>query len=344
MRRRGGWLGLVWLVMAGTARADEPAEAPPHARFTYERDERALRCPDEAEIRDAVSARLGYVPFDDAAPLAVRARIEARGRRLHGVVEVHDAEGSLVGRRELESPTLDCAELARGLSLAISVAIDPLSLTRPENPPPPPPPPPPEPVVEPVPAPPPPPPPPPEPVVAPAPAPPPPPAPEPQRARLRPGLELAALVAAGLLPAPRPAFAASVALDGRRVGGTLTFRGDLPASKDGSGGTVHAWEWSARALGCYRAGLFRPCAGFFAGQVLAHGTGVSSPRSDSTFVGGFVVDLGLAFPASHAHRVAFHLGADVPFRSVHYDLDGSTVFESWKIVPYAAVGWNWGNP
>jgi hypothetical protein len=108
----------------------EPTRAQdvPHARLRYDRGSDS--CPDEAALRDAVSARLGYVPFADDAALVIEATIRRTGRGFRGELRVLAADGTLRGERSVASADGDCDELGRALALAISVAIDPLSLTR----------------------------------------------------------------------------------------------------------------------------------------------------------------------------------------------------------------------
>lgn len=105
----------------------------PTATFSYERARGAERCPESSEVEEAVAARLGYVPFRPGAELHVVARIESDPRGLLATVEVLDAEGRSVGGRTIRSRTRDCEELSRALALAVSVAIDPMSLLSPET-------------------------------------------------------------------------------------------------------------------------------------------------------------------------------------------------------------------
>ncbi len=93
-------------------------------------------CPDDAELRDRVRARIGSEPFRDE--LAQDAG--ARARTLH-VQLTRDASLLMVridldspagarARRELSGP-LDCQLVADELVLAIAIAVDPLLLMRP---------------------------------------------------------------------------------------------------------------------------------------------------------------------------------------------------------------------
>lgn len=139
---------------ADAAVASGGADAP-RARLEYALGPGAEECPSEEMMRSAVAARLGFSPFTEIADRTLRVRlfspakaasVEANAApNAHGVMLVAEVlllEGDeLVGERRLESETADCTELARALELAMAVAVDPLSLTRPPPPKPPPPPP-----------------------------------------------------------------------------------------------------------------------------------------------------------------------------------------------------------
>src|SRR5262249_55413914 len=86
-------------------------------------------CPDERALRNAVAARLGYDPFRDDAPRVVTATIALDGRTLRGRVRIDDG-GAARGSREMTARPGECADLASALPLAVSIAIDPLSLSR----------------------------------------------------------------------------------------------------------------------------------------------------------------------------------------------------------------------
>lgn len=142
--QRAGTRALVAAALLGAPTA--AAQSNPTAVLHYTRSDAAESCPDEQRLRDTVAARLGYDPFREAAPMVVRATIARTHHRLRGRIAVTDAAGADVGTREIESSRQDCAEIASAMALAISIVIDPLSLTRPPPPPtvtaPPPPPPP----------------------------------------------------------------------------------------------------------------------------------------------------------------------------------------------------------
>lgn len=124
-----------------------PGEEQPHANLIYERHKGAENCPDAQNLQDRVSARLGYVPFDDHAVRRIRVDVRREINRYSAQLE-SETNGQKAKPRVLSSAAADCSELADALALAISVAIDPLSITRvveaapstPEPPPAPPPP------------------------------------------------------------------------------------------------------------------------------------------------------------------------------------------------------------
>lgn len=120
--------------------------AAPVAKLHYEVRPGLAQCPDEQWVRSAVAGRLGRDPFSPDAATVVRARIDsAQEGGLTALVEVERADGT-TGRRSLDSPAGDCLELASAVELAITLAIEPLWLTKKPEPPPSPPPPQPSPV------------------------------------------------------------------------------------------------------------------------------------------------------------------------------------------------------
>src|SRR6185295_14620015 len=88
------------------------------ADFTWVRERGAEACPDEAQVRAAVAARLGYQPFATGAETRIEARVAPVGSGLRATIEV-TRPGAAPGKRELSSRTGDCVELAGALELAI---------------------------------------------------------------------------------------------------------------------------------------------------------------------------------------------------------------------------------
>ena len=107
---------------AAVSTAAHAAAARPTADFRYLRDEGALGCPNEAAVRAAISARLGYDPFEKGAPRTIRASIETLS---DGFVARVELEGGPDGRMQRELVTHgSCSELVSAMALSISLAID----------------------------------------------------------------------------------------------------------------------------------------------------------------------------------------------------------------------------
>lgn len=292
---------------AARAHADEPR---PIAVLEYDRARGAESCPSEPSLRRSVAAHLGYDPFVAAADLRVVARIVATRRGLLGTVEAREGD-AVVGRREIPSPTADCIELARALALAISVAVDPFSLTRdggaerdaavvepaevasgdpvepeqeaeqalasepqPEN----------------------------APVPMPTPH-------ETPRFRFGGGLGLAL----GTVPRPRPFVAAHTALALPRAGVRLDIRFDAPASVDGdAGGRVRGLALGARLYGCARIGVFEPCGGGGLSVLFAEGEGVDDPGRATELSPLLGVAAFVRLPGRGMLGASMGFGLDVP--------------------------------
>jgi hypothetical protein len=99
------------------------------ARLEYTRDATAMHCPEAEALRDAVAGRLGYPVFEPSAEARiVRVAITRAGSGLRAEVEVHAADGAVLGARALSSAGVQCQELASTLVLSIVMALDPLVL------------------------------------------------------------------------------------------------------------------------------------------------------------------------------------------------------------------------
>lgn len=124
-----GWLLLGVLCMGG-------GTPPPDARrvrLDYGVDASASTCSAESAFRDSVMARLGYQPFADDAPRTVVVRFSREGGVHHATLRV-TAPGAPDGQKALTSEATSCDELAAATSLAVSMAIDPLSPMRAREP------------------------------------------------------------------------------------------------------------------------------------------------------------------------------------------------------------------
>ena len=114
------------LLATRAAAADHPS-----AQLIYKRGEGAASCPDEARLRGGVAARLGYDPFTDDGKVVVLVTISRGSGGLRAAIELRDERGRVSGSRELASRQLDCVELAGAVTLAISIAVDPLAIAPP---------------------------------------------------------------------------------------------------------------------------------------------------------------------------------------------------------------------
>ncbi len=135
-RHAGGAWGAAFAACAASSPAPAWGAPREHAvvRLSYQRGPGAEACPDEAAVREAVLARLGYDPFDDTAPRRLRASVGRSGHRdgpLVARIELRDAAGALQGERDLRGAGSDCTELATAMAIAISLGIDPLSAAEP---------------------------------------------------------------------------------------------------------------------------------------------------------------------------------------------------------------------
>ena len=130
--------GLAVLLSPVPTRA-APSAAPsetPKVRLVYLRDGvvPAELCPEEAEVRSMVAARLGYDPFSASAARIVVVRLTRRGAAVVGHFEEHGDDGRETGTRDISSAKGDCQEVVSALSIAVAIDIDPLSATRPPTP------------------------------------------------------------------------------------------------------------------------------------------------------------------------------------------------------------------
>jgi hypothetical protein len=105
-----------------------PAERA-SVRLSYARSSGAEQCPDESVLRESVSTRLGYDPFDEKAPRLLTVVVRRSGDGLVARMELHDASGRVQGERDLHGSGTDCGELGTAMAIAVSLGIDPLSAT-----------------------------------------------------------------------------------------------------------------------------------------------------------------------------------------------------------------------
>lgn len=314
------------------------ASASPTARLVYVRGEGADACPNEVEMRRAVATRLGYDPFRPIAATTLTAEITRDKGVFRGRVRLVDDAGVERGARDLESRADDCRDLTTAMALSMSIAIDPLSMTRPSRP---------EPeeagpaVVEPA-IPETPPEPPPATVVAPA-------SPNRGDAAARPPEDRTSMpdpprftlgagghVAAGIAPAASVGLRVSTELLSSRWSVGLEGRFDFPASAPSSEGGRSKTSLAGGALvPCLKVPLVWACAVLLLAQVDAAAVEISAPRSEAFFFLGAGIRLQGAIELPEGFRL--RIGGDVlaqptPFeltlntRRVHRNSDVSAAF------------------
>ncbi len=280
----------LWVVLEGGLAS---AESPPAVRLLYTRGPGAEACPEQAAVRDAVAARIGYVPFDERAARLVIVAVASASPTLHARIELGVPTGTIVGLRELSSTSRDCKELAAAVELALSIAIDPLSFTRPAGARPPP----------------------------------------SSRAHLRaeaqgsaprsevratasppveerPRLQIAASVGGVLAIGSAPSVAGGIALQGRLqwrwASIALEGRVDLPAYLDVAGGRVSTSLLLASVLGCGHYRWLFGCLEVGAGAMRAAGHGIPDAESVTLAYAAGGVRLGTELPLHRLFALRLH--------------------------------------
>jgi hypothetical protein len=313
-------------VLATALLASSVASASPSAKLTYVRGAGAEACPDEAALRKAVAARLGYDPFFPTAPQTIVAEIRAQAPSgFHGEVQIVDAAGIVRGKRVLASASTDCAEMVRTLALGISIAIDDLDAIAPPPPPPEPPP---------------------AATSAPEdPAPPPPPpvdrdrAPTPVLPAPTPGPSFVVALGGhgsfGLAPASAVGASVGVGVAWRSLSIALEGAGELPASAptDG-GGRVRSSILVGSLVPCFRARVAFGCAVGSLGSFHGAGIDIASPHASSALLALVGARGGAELAINDTFGVAPHADLLVPLLRHAIEIDGRTVF---TLPPVAAA-------
>ena len=109
------------------------AQTGASSRLLYARSGTAAACPAQEELERAVGERLGYLPFFPWAEQSIFAEITGSDSTLRARALLVDKAGVVQGSRELKGTVDQCDELIRSLALAISIALDPMSITRPAS-------------------------------------------------------------------------------------------------------------------------------------------------------------------------------------------------------------------
>jgi hypothetical protein len=317
-------LGMTALAVARDARAG------PSARLVYARSPEASSCPDEAALRSAVAARLGYDPFFAWAKQTVVVQVWRESRKYRARIQLVDPESLAHGMRELASSQPTCADLFDAAALAISIAM--ASLPEDESPPAPAS----APTLEP-------------PAPAPAPPGPTPPAPTPPAPALAapapsapaPGtrftLGFDALGVVDSEPTPTAAFAVFAGLRLRPASASFELRADAPAAAASAAGAgrVRVWSYQAAFVPCARYRDASLCAVGAFGLLFAESTGVTYPKSDSGSVVTAGVRVGYEWPLSDRFSVRTHLDVAVDLRRARMQVGGA---DAWTAPLVAASG------
>jgi hypothetical protein len=302
---------------ARSARADDRVRAS----LTYAPDADIERCPTATELEDAVAARVGYDPFDVAAPagsdVTRREVVVAVHRRGGGIVGVLELRGPRPGTRELASPSGDCRELLDALAVAIAIGIDPASLTRPPGEPPP----------------------------VPVPASPPPtastvgPAASPDRVSEPPKDAVDVRVGAGPvvlfgeLPATAPAIAFGVGARWKWIEPNVEGIATLPVTLSTPVGQLSASLIAAGLVPCGHAEVFFACVGLTLGALRGEGDAIASPRRGSEFYAAASGRAGAELALSRAVWVRTYAEAVAPVTRIAIQLAAQDV---WRMPSVAA--------
>lgn len=326
------------LLGAAEARAEETRKA----RLDYVVEAGVRDCLDTAELKDAVAARLGYVPFSDDAALSIKARVRRNASGLAAELKVKDESGER--SRTLGSATRDCQELSRSLALAISVAIDPMSLMRAPAPPPAEPPPEPTPPADTA---------PPAPVAPPAPPPAAPPAPAPAQpspvGKVEPAeatetrwrLRWLATGHAALFTLPSPTGGASlgVGLRRRALWADLELRYDLPGSQAAdAGGSVQASLLAGALAACHGGRHVGVCALGLVGRLAGEGRDVDVSRKAASLLAGLGLRATLELPLTSAISLRAHVDGLYVATATRLQLRGRSVWETSPVALVPGVG------
>jgi hypothetical protein len=315
----------------GLLLASSASLAAPSARLVYVREADAESCMDDAGLRGAVAARLGYDPFFAWAKVTVVAHVRKEIGAYHAEVTLVDEAGVSRGKREITSPGDDCAPLGTALALTISIALDPLSLvSKPiaSDPPPP--------VIEA------------EAPIAPPPAPitpPTPPVPIAPPIAPRPAGEsepawrgwigIAALGSYGATPG----IAFGGALRGSLVRGHFSLgieaRADAPTTSTATAaGAVKAWLAQGTLLGCGRAAIVVGC-GFISGGALVASGIVVAPHTAALPYGAVGPRIGVEWPLGARFQVEGFTQAGFALARRALQIDGHDAYRQ-PVVAFSA--------
>lgn len=101
-----------------------PVEAERYS-LSWVRGDGTEGCPTRADLAREVTKRLGRVPFDENAPRSIEIQVVHGPRGFETLTRVLDANGHVVGRRELVSEEASCEPIFSATALAVALLIDP---------------------------------------------------------------------------------------------------------------------------------------------------------------------------------------------------------------------------
>jgi len=125
---------LAFATCAAGILASATAAASPSARLVYARGPGAESCPDEAALRKAVAARVGYDPFFPWAPVTMTVEVTGAPGHLRARVIYVDEGAIEKGAQTLESAGATCDDLVGSIALTVSVALDAMPPPAPPEP------------------------------------------------------------------------------------------------------------------------------------------------------------------------------------------------------------------
>jgi len=312
---------LVWTGLVANANAS------PSAKLTYVRGVGAEKCPDEAALRRAVAARLGFDVFFPWARRTVLAEITKGPRGFRAKLQIISEDGVVLGVRSLDATSDNCADVAQALALAMSIAVDDFGLDEP-----------------------------PPPVAAPDPSPQAPSAPEPSAAAPLPpppddpseptsppatrgprySIALTPTLSLGIAPSPsvglRGAFDVRLA---RSFSLGIGVQGDLPAS----GGHVQTHALSGSLVPCLL--LPRPlffCAVLSAGDFHEIGVGVINAQPGDALFVSIAPRVGVALPIGSRFFALAEADAAFVVLRPNVQVSGMPAFQPHILSPSLAVG------
>jgi hypothetical protein len=321
------------------------AGATPSARLVYSRTTEAAACPEEAELRSAVSARFGYDPFFPSAKQVVIVQISRPHARYVARVQLLDEQGITHGARELSSDQRDCAEIVDAVALAITIALDAASKSVPSSEPPE--------ATKALPA----------PTVvdhpppaaassaalAPAVAPSLPPEPprnapaETSASQLLFDTGIDVLGSLGMVPSvATPGVSAFARGRAKAWSLSIEVRGDLPESAGRpaarGGGRVEAWLASASLAPCFHAGYVDACALAMLGSLQASGLDIDPRLSKTAVFAAAGVRLGVEWPRSAKYALRLHVDGVANLARVRLLLGQAPwADEVWAAPPFAGT-------